>query len=101
MLIEKHLYRFCLQLALPLEQLLCAAAPKENLKSDQAFDNKIVKQIKEENIYNHIAELSKNPRVAGTPAEDEAVQYIKHQFESYGYETELQEFDIYSYTAPA
>ena len=48
-----------------------APAPKANLQSDQAFDNKIVKRIKVENIYNHIAELSKNPRVAGTPGEDE------------------------------
>ena len=78
-----------------------APAQKANLQSDQAFDNKIVKRIKEENIYNHIAELSKNPRVAGTPGEDAAVEYIKSQFESYGYETEVQEFDIYSYTAPS
>ena len=77
------------------------AAPKANLQSDQAFDNKIVKRIKAENIYNHIAELSKNPRVAGTPSEDAAVEYIKDQFESYGYETEKQEFMIYSYTEPS
>ena len=78
-----------------------APAQKANLQSDQAFDNKIVKRIKEENIYNHIAELSKNPRVAGTPGEDAAVEYIKRQFESYGYETEVQPFEIYSYTAPS
>ena len=77
------------------------AAPKANFQSDQAFDNKIVKRIKVENIYNHIAELSKNPRVAGTLGEDAAVEYIKSQFESYGYETEKQEFEIYSYTAPS
>jgi aminopeptidase YwaD len=77
------------------------AAPKANLQSDQAFDNKIVKRIKVENIYNHIAELSKNPRVAGTPGEKAAVDYIKDQFESYGYKTELQAFDIYSYTEPS
>ena len=77
------------------------AAPKANLQSDQAFDNKIVKRIKVENIYNHIAELSQNPRVAGTPGEDAAVEYIKSQFESYGYDTEVQPFEIYSYTAPS
>jgi aminopeptidase YwaD len=78
-----------------------APAQKANLQSDQAFDNKIVKRINEENIYNHIAELSKNPRVAGTPGEDVAVEYIKRQFESYGYETEVQAFDIYSYIEPS
>ncbi|USK87472.1 M28 family peptidase (plasmid) [Peribacillus asahii] len=77
------------------------AAPKANLQSNQAFDNKVVKRIKVENIYNHIAELSKNPRVAGTPGEEAAVEYIKGQFESYGYETEVQAFDIYSYTEPS
>ena len=77
------------------------AAPKANLQSDQAFDNKIVKRIKVENIYNHIAELSQSPRVAGTPGEDAAVKYIKNQFESYGYDTEVQPFEIYSYTAPS
>ena len=92
-----------MQLAFPLGRTAVWAAPaqKANLQSDQAFDNKIVKRIKEENIYNHIAELSKNPRVAGTPGEDAAVEYIKSQFESYGYETEMQEFDIYSYTEPS
>ena len=29
------------------------------------------------------------------------MEYIKSQFESYGYETEEQEFEIYSYTAPS
>ena len=79
---------------------LTPVAKAGNLQSDQAFDNKIVKRIKVDNIYNHIAELSKNPRVAGTQGEYEAVEYIKRQFESYGYETEIQPFDIYSYTAP-
>jgi aminopeptidase YwaD len=77
------------------------AAPEANLQSDQAFDNKIVNRINVENIYNHIAELSKTPRVAGTLGEDRAVEYIKRQFESYGYETEVQPFDIYSYTEPS
>ncbi|WP_394234449.1 M28 family peptidase [Niallia oryzisoli] len=79
------------------------AAPLQgvNLQSDQAFDNKIVKRIKVENIYNHIAKLSKEPRVAGTPAEAAAVEYIKKQFETFGYDTEVQDFDIYSYTEPS
>lgn len=80
---------------------LTPVAKAGNLQSDQAFDNKIVKRIKVDNIYNHIAELSKNPRVAGTQGEYEAVEYIKRQFESYGYETEIQPFDIFSYTAPS
>ncbi|WP_338472389.1 M28 family peptidase [Niallia sp. XMNu-256] len=77
------------------------AAPEANLPSDQAFDNKIVKRIKVDNIYNHIAKLSEKPRVAGTPGEDVAVEYIKSQFESYGYDTEVQPFEIYSYTTPS
>ncbi|WP_066321643.1 M28 family peptidase [Bacillus sp. FJAT-29814] len=64
------------------------------------FDNKVINLINVENIYNNIAYLSKVPRVAGTPAEDNAVQFVKAQFESYGYEVKLQPFTYYGYTPP-
>jgi aminopeptidase YwaD len=64
------------------------------------FDNKVLDKINVENIYNNIEYLSRTPRVAGTEAEHNAIQYVKEQFESYGYETELQEFTFYGYTAP-
>ncbi|MBA4536515.1 M28 family peptidase [Bacillus aquiflavi] len=70
------------------------------IQSEQAFDNKIVKRLKVNNIYNHIEALSKEPRVAGTEAEWKAVQYIKRQFDSYGYESELQPFTFIEYKAP-
>ena len=100
-MIRKTSLSILLAASLSLGATTVWAAPKANLQSDQAFDNKIVKRIKVENIYNHIAELSQNPRVAGTPGEDVAVEYIKSQFESYGYDTEVQPFEIYSYTAPS
>ncbi|MGE7664575.1 M28 family peptidase [Ureibacillus composti] len=105
-MVKKRTLSILLAASLTLGATATSAAPLTpvakagNLQSDQAFDNKIVKRIKVDNIYNHIAELSKNPRVAGTQGEYEAVEYIKRQFESYGYETEIQPFDIYSYTAP-
>ncbi|HZG71323.1 MAG TPA: M28 family peptidase, partial [Chondromyces sp.] len=79
-----------------------SAAPPQtsNVQAQSAFDNKITKSINVENIYQHIEELSKEPRVAGTAAEYRAVQYIKDQFESYGYKTEIQPFTFESYIAP-
>ncbi|WP_312469642.1 M28 family peptidase [Neobacillus sp.] len=69
------------------------AAP--NAQSATAFDNKIIKKISADNMYNTIALLSAQPREAGTEGELIGVQYIKSQFEKYGYETELQPFKIY------
>lgn len=63
--------------------------------SSTAFDNKIIKKISADNMYNTIATLSAQPREAGTEGELIGAQYIKSQFEQYGYETELQPFPIY------
>ena len=62
-----------------------SAAP--NGQSDQAFDNKIVKRIKEDNIYEHVSYLSEvlGSRPDGSEAELETVDYLVEQFESYGY----------------
>ncbi len=74
-----------------------AASSTSNNPSDHAFDNKVIKKIKVDNMYDNIALLSKQPRVAGTEGEYEAVQYIKNQFEEYGYDTELQPFTMYDW----
>lgn len=65
------------------------------------FDKKVVNKINAENIYNNIDYLSQTPRVAGTESEYNAVQYIKSQFETFGYETEIQPFTFYGYTPPS
>lgn len=67
-----------------------------NSNAASAFDNKIIKKISADNMYNTIAYLSKVPRQAGTEGEVRGVQYIKGQFEKYGYETEVQPFPIYT-----
>ncbi len=64
------------------------------------FDKKLLKKIDGEKIYQNIDYLSKVPRVAGTVSEENAVHYIKEQFESYGYEVEIQPFTFYGYTPP-
>lgn len=69
-------------------------------QAQQAFDNKIVKRVNVDNIYNDIAHLSSEPRVAGTEAEWNAVQYIKSKFSSFGYNTEIQPFTFESYQTP-
>jgi len=75
-------------------------APAPPPQAQQAFDNKIVKRINVDNIYNDIAHLSSEPRVAGTEAEWKAVQYIKSKFSSFGYTTEIQPFTFESYQTP-
>ncbi|MER2090478.1 MAG: M28 family peptidase [Sporosarcina sp.] len=69
-------------------------------QAQQAFDNKIIKKINVESIYNDISHLSSEPRVAGTEAEWNAVQYIESKFSSFGYDTEIQPFTFESYQAP-
>ncbi|MGD6796070.1 M28 family peptidase [Metabacillus indicus] len=70
-----------------------AQAP--NVQSSSAFDNKVIKKISADNMYSTVAKLSQQPREAGTPGELTGAQYIKSQFEKYGYETELQPFPFY------
>ncbi|WP_053591827.1 M28 family peptidase [Bacillus sp. FJAT-22090] len=65
-----------------------------------ALETQVLWGIDADNIYNNIRVLSKTPRVAGTAQENEAVAYIKKQFESYGYESEVQSFHFNSYTPP-
>ncbi|MDR7238453.1 M28 family peptidase [Neobacillus drentensis] len=60
-----------------------------------AFDNKVIKKISADNMYNNIALLSEQPRAAGTEGEVRAVNYIESQFKSLGFETEIQPFPIY------
>ncbi|MBS4224251.1 M28 family peptidase [Lederbergia citrea] len=75
-------------------------APSPSAQSQQAFDNKIVKRIQVENIYRDIAHFSSEPRVAGTEAEWNAVQYIEDKFAAIGFKTDIQPFTFESYQAP-
>ncbi len=61
------------------------AETPQQVQSFHVFDNKVLDKINVENIYNNIEYLSRSPRVAGTEAEQHAIQYVKEQFESYGY----------------
>ncbi|BAQ09714.1 predicted aminopeptidases [Bacillus sp. OxB-1] len=73
-----------------------ANAAPPNQQASQAMDNKIVKKIDKEKIYEHVHELSVNigPRVAGTEGERQAVDYIVSQYESYGLDVEIQPFEF-------
>lgn len=42
----------------------------------------------------HVQELAKAPRVSGTDAESKAAGYIAAQFRSFGYTTEVQQFEF-------
>lgn len=76
-----------------------AANHNGNGGSAHAFDNKIIKKIDEDRIYEHVSHLSEEigPRGAGTEAELETVDYLVEQFENYGYEeVNVQEFTFLS-----
>lgn len=77
-----------------LSSSVTLAAPNEN--SSTAFDKKILARIDSERALKHIEKLSEEigPRVAGTTEEKQAAEYIKNELNSYGYEAEIQEFDI-------
>lgn len=64
------------------------------------LETKILQSLDADNMYNNIKFLSKTPRVAGTQQEDAAVDYIKQQFDSYGYKADVQAFTFNDYTAP-
>lgn len=45
--------------------------------------------------YNHVKTLTQiGPRLAGTEAEDEAVQYVENEFKNYGLSVEINEFQL-------
>ncbi|SEJ14615.1 Zn-dependent amino-or carboxypeptidase, M28 family [Bhargavaea ginsengi] len=64
------------------------------------FDQKAIRKIDVDRIYNHIATLSEAPRVAGTDVENRAVDYLRDEFKSYGYDVEVQPFTYVGYTEP-
>ncbi|MEH7076302.1 M28 family peptidase [Neobacillus drentensis] len=68
-----------------------------NAQADTAFDNKVIKKINAENMYNTIKYLSAVPREAGTEGEVRGVEYIEGQFKSLGLETRRIPFPIYDY----
>jgi len=74
--------------------MISFAAPNENAL--KAFDQKIITKVDSNKALQHIKYLSESigPRVAGTDEEKEASDYIKSQFESYGYDVQVQNFGI-------
>lgn len=80
-------WALCIALILTLVQAPVQAAAPDN-PSKHAFDNKIIKRIQVDNIYRHIHHLSEviGPRVAGTDAELQTVEYLAEEFERYGYD---------------
>lgn len=66
-------------------------------KEYKLYDNKVIKDINVDDMYDNIAFLSETPRVAGTKDEKDAVDYIESELKDLGYETEVQPFPIYDY----
>lgn len=79
------------------------AKPSEVVQAQpyKVFDQRIVNKVNADNMYNHIEHLSQVPRIAGTEAEKQAVEFIKSELESYGYKPEVQPFTFLGYTPPS
>ncbi|WP_017186107.1 M28 family peptidase [Alkalibacillus haloalkaliphilus] len=98
---RKLIYFLSVLLVLTMVPMTGVAGEEDN-PGKQAFDNRIVKQIDVDRIYDHVYHLSENigPRVAGTEGELETVDYLVDEFESYGYENvEVQPFDTLGFTS--
>ncbi|MBM7095798.1 DUF4910 domain-containing protein [Bacillus sp. H-16] len=79
------------------------AQPVEGYKNagyEAAFDQRVINRINVDYIYNNIDYLQQTPRVAASEEEYAAVQYIKSEFESYGYAADVQAFEFMGFTAP-
>ncbi|WP_040228533.1 M28 family peptidase [Bhargavaea cecembensis] len=78
------------------------AVPPVAASTETAFEpaEELLQTIDSGRIYRHIAELSKEPRVAGTESEQQAVRYIRDAFKSYGYRVDVQPFTFTAYTEP-
>jgi len=73
-----------------------------NQQAAQAFDNKVVKKIDKERIYQAVYDLSVGIgiRVAGTEGEMAAVNYIANEYRSMGLDVEIQPFELQTYQNP-
>ena len=75
------------------------AAPKEEKGSSAvAFDKKVLARVDADKVLKHISYLSETigPRIAGSKEERKAAEYIRDEFNKYGYNAEMQEFPFYS-----
>ncbi|WLR43000.1 M28 family peptidase [Bacillus carboniphilus] len=79
---------------------LSAEASPVSLQQRLDFKTDVVEHINVDRIYDHIAHLSQTPRVAGSEEEHQAAEYIAEQYESYGYEANLEPFQFSAYESP-
>ena len=90
---KSKLLSLIVAVAMVIPMISFAALSENALK---AFDQKIINKVDANKALEHITYLSETigPRVAGTEEEEVAANYIKNQFESYGYDVEVQDFEI-------
>ncbi len=81
---------------MPIQFSQTIVAQAKGDQGEAAFDQKIISRISAERIYEDVHYLSETigPRVAGTEEEKFTANYIKERLLSYGYEVEVQDFNI-------
>lgn len=90
---KSKLLSLIVSFAMAIPMISFAEPSKNALK---AFDQKIINKVDADKALEHITYLSETigPRVAGTEEEKVAANYIKNQFKSYGYDVQVQDFEI-------
>lgn len=81
--------------ALPVALALTASAvPVATAGPTSAHDNIITKRLSGDRMMDHVETLSIDigPRVASSPEEEQAADYIAQTLSGYGYDVEIQEF---------
>lgn len=77
------------------------ASTSANASHHQSSEQKVLKKVNTEKIYQDIAYLSKKPRVAGTEAEREAATFVQKRLSKLGYESAVEPFTFTGYTPAA
>src|SRR5258706_13004211 len=95
--------KFCLAVSLllflrpgraagPNETLLGSTA--ESAVQARALESKFDALLKKEDLRAWMKRLTAQPHHLGSPAGKEAAEFIAAQFRSWGYETEIERFDV-------
>lgn len=98
---KKTVISLAIATSLTLSFTSVQASTSANASHHQSSDQKVLKKVNTEKIYQDIAYLSKKPRVAGTEAEREAATFVQKRLSKLGYESAVEPFTFTGYTPAA
>ncbi len=66
----------------------------ENVQKQRGLENKFDAALKAENLRNWMKRLSARPHHVGSPYGKENAEFIAAQFKSWGFDTQIEQFDV-------